>query len=162
MAKTFRAVEVSTLSNNGQSTPKYNKPVTLNINYDPQGLSVELVSGTDAARDLGRASGSFSRRRQPAPSLGDAADRSRDRAAHPGDITALILSRRPPLFSAPSAGRDRARAVSRPRSIADRRRSRVIGKGRWSRRERTRVLVLSFFSLSFFFIICLSSFETLE
>ncbi|XP_018394170.1 PREDICTED: histone-arginine methyltransferase CARMER isoform X1 [Cyphomyrmex costatus] len=44
MAKTFRAVTVSTLSNNGQSTPKYNKPVALNINYDPQGLSVELVS----------------------------------------------------------------------------------------------------------------------
>ncbi|KYN27723.1 Histone-arginine methyltransferase CARMER [Trachymyrmex cornetzi] len=43
MAKTFR-VTVSTLSNNGQSTPKYNKPVALNINYDPQGLSVELVS----------------------------------------------------------------------------------------------------------------------
>lgn len=47
MAKTFRAVTVSTLSNNGQSTPKYNKPVALNINYDPQGLSVELVSGTN-------------------------------------------------------------------------------------------------------------------
>jgi hypothetical protein len=46
MAKTFRAVAVSTLSNNGHSTPKYNKPITLNINYDPQGLSVELVSGT--------------------------------------------------------------------------------------------------------------------
>lgn len=50
MAKTFRAVAVSALSNNGQSTPKYNKPVTLNINYDPQGLSIELVSGTDAVK----------------------------------------------------------------------------------------------------------------
>lgn len=50
MAKTFRAVTVSTLSNNGQSTPKYSKPVALNINYDPQGLSVELISGTVRGR----------------------------------------------------------------------------------------------------------------
>lgn len=46
MAKVFRAVTVSTLSNNGQSTAKFNKPVTLNINYDPQGLSVEFLAGT--------------------------------------------------------------------------------------------------------------------
>jgi hypothetical protein len=45
MAKTFRMVAVSTLSNNGQSMPKYCKPVTLNINYDPQGLSIELIPG---------------------------------------------------------------------------------------------------------------------
>lgn len=50
MAKTFRAVTVTTLSNNGQSTPKYNKPVMLSINYDPQGLSIELVSGKGTRR----------------------------------------------------------------------------------------------------------------
>ncbi|XP_017760797.1 PREDICTED: histone-arginine methyltransferase CARMER isoform X4 [Eufriesea mexicana] len=44
MAKMFRAVTVSTLSNNGQSAAKFNKPVTLNINYDPQGLSVEFLA----------------------------------------------------------------------------------------------------------------------
>lgn len=49
MAKVFRAVTVSTLSNNGQSTAKYNKPVTLNINYDPQGLSVEFLAGIDSS-----------------------------------------------------------------------------------------------------------------
>ncbi|KAL6260958.1 hypothetical protein P5V15_008486 [Pogonomyrmex californicus] len=51
MAKTFRAVTVSTLSNNGQTTPKYNKPVALSINYDPQGLSIELISGDVSSRE---------------------------------------------------------------------------------------------------------------
>ncbi|XP_017793432.1 PREDICTED: histone-arginine methyltransferase CARMER isoform X1 [Habropoda laboriosa] len=51
MAKVFRAVTVSTLSNNGQSTAKFNKPVTLNINYDPQGLSVEFLAGDPNGRD---------------------------------------------------------------------------------------------------------------
>jgi len=91
MAKTFRAVTVSTLSNNGQSTPKYNKPVALNINYDPQGLSVELVSGTDAAIPAVRAPAALS---SDDAVNGDAADRSRDRARPGRDITTLTVASR--------------------------------------------------------------------
>lgn len=149
MAKTFRAVEVSTLSNNGQSTPKYNKPVMLNINYDPQGLSVELVSGTDAARDpraRGRFLGVDGPHRLSATRLIDHAI-----AAHPGDITTLTVDC---FFSRPSAGRDRAQPFRghgrSPTDVAlgsgDRERSPVETR----KMLLTRVLVFSFFSLSFF------------
>lgn len=95
MAKTFRAVAVSTLSNNGQTTPKYNKPVTLNINYDPQGLSVELISGTDPAPG----SLACSRQGVSAASSSSTATRLIDHAiAHPGDITTLPTVASAPLF----------------------------------------------------------------
>lgn len=156
MAKTFRAVEVSTLSNNGQSTPKYNKPVTLNINYDPQGLSVELVSGTDAASGGirgrgGRFLGFDGPHRSSATRLIDHAI-----AAHPGDITTLTASRRLLFFLAPLLGEI---APSRFAAAVDRRPTSlsvwVIGKrvaGRNAKDAPNSCLGLFFFfSLSFFF-----------
>lgn len=96
MAKTFRAVTVTTLSNNGQSTPKYNKPVTLNINYDPQGLSVELVSGKGARRYavLPQRGRSTTTRPTATRLIDHATDRD------PGNITTLRVASNSRRFSA--------------------------------------------------------------
>lgn len=118
MAKTFRAVTVSTLSNNGQSAPKYNKPVALNINYDPQGLSVELISGTVRGETRrSRPIGTVVRDGDDAAD-GDATDRSRDATdRYPDNITTLPVT---PGFFFPFSPRLRVEASRTTRPIAGR------------------------------------------
>lgn len=43
MSNTFRAVTVSTVDNDGGLTPRFNFPTSVNVDYDPQGLSVKVI-----------------------------------------------------------------------------------------------------------------------
>ncbi|CAH1640810.1 unnamed protein product [Spodoptera littoralis] len=43
MANTFRAVTVSTVSGEGALTARFNFPTNVNVDYDPQGLSVKVI-----------------------------------------------------------------------------------------------------------------------
>lgn len=43
MANTFRSVVVSNVNNDGGLTPRFNFPTNVNVDYDPQGLSVKVL-----------------------------------------------------------------------------------------------------------------------
>ncbi|KAM3955831.1 arginine methyltransferase 4 [Aphomia sociella] len=43
MANTFRGVSVSAVNNDGTQTPRFNFPTNVNVDYDPQGLSVKVI-----------------------------------------------------------------------------------------------------------------------
>lgn len=45
MAKTFNFVTVSRVAKTGELSPKFDFPVTLVVDYDPQGLSIKLRRG---------------------------------------------------------------------------------------------------------------------